>query len=114
MLIGDVTLDGIQAGLRGLNVRRAAAEDAVANVETPGYTARTVQFEDALASAIRGGSPFSARVSVNPTADASLPNGNNVQLDRELVTLTDTALRQQLLVAAANHKFNLLRTVITG
>ena len=114
-MIGDVTLDAIQASLNGLNLRRTASEDAIANAETPGYKARTVDFESSLDQALNsGGDPMSDTPTTSFTTDPSLPNGNNVRLDRELVSLSDTALRQQLLVEAANSKFRLLRTVITG
>lgn len=114
-MIGDVTLDAIQAGLRGLDARRKVAEDAVANAETPGYRARSVDFEAALSEAIDSGRPLDATPSVQYTSDpVQMPTGNNVQLDQELTGLSETALRQQLLVEAANSKFRLLRTVITG
>lgn len=112
MMVGDLTLDTLRAGLRGLDERRRAAEDAVANMETPGYTARRVDFERSLASAIDSGDPASMHSTTTFTADPALPNGNNVQVDQELIGLTDTGLRQQLLVEAANAKFRLLRTVI--
>jgi len=114
-MIGDLTLDTIHAGLRGLDARRRVAEDAVANVETPGYRARSVDFEGALSRAIESGSPLDTGPEVSFTSDpVALPTGNNVQLDQELVGLTETGLRQQLLVEAANAKFRLLRSVITG
>ena len=114
MKLGDVTLDTIHAGLNGLNARRAAAEDAVANSETPGYIARNVEFESQLSRAITGGDPLAISPTTSFTTDEALPNGNNVRLEREIAGLTDTALRQQLLVEAANAKFRLLRTVIVG
>jgi flagellar basal body rod protein FlgB len=114
MMIGDVTLDTIHAGLNGLNARREAAEDAVANSETPGYIARDVSFEGQLSRAIQAGDPLNVAPQTSYTTDEALPNGNNVRVEREIAGLTDTSLRQQLLVEAANAKFRLLRTVITG
>lgn len=111
-MIGDATIWALQAGLRGLDLRRRAAEDAVANLETPGYLAQRVEFEDQLQSAIDSGQPASFSPTVTPTTDAPLPNGNNVRVDQELIGLTETALRHQLLVEAVNSKFRLLRTVI--
>lgn len=113
-MIGDVTLDAIHAGLNGLNARRAAAEDAVANSETPGYIARNVSFEGELSRAIDADHPLTTSPTTSFTTDEALPNGNNVRLEREIAGLTETALKQQLLVEAANAKFRLLRTVITG
>jgi flagellar basal-body rod protein FlgB len=113
-MIGDTTIDALRVGLNGLSLRRQASEDAIANMETPGYTAQHVEFEDQLADAIDSGDPMSARADIQPTTDAPLPNGNNVQVDQELMGLSDTELRQQLLVEAVNAKFRLLRTVIVG
>ena len=67
-----------------------------------------------LASAIESGDPESATPTITKTTDPALPNGNNVQVDKELMGLSDTELRQQLLVEAVNSKFRLLRTVIVG
>lgn len=113
-MLGDITLDSIHAALNGLNARRAASEDAIANSETPGYRARAVRFEDSLQRAISSGNPMRTTPTTSFTTDEALPNGNNVRLEREIVSLTDTALRQQLMVEAANAKFRLLRTVIVG
>ena len=115
MMIGDLTLDTLHAGLNGLNMRRKVSEDAVANMETPGYIAGRVDFESELSRAIESGDPLDVRPKVGVSSDeVQLPTGNNVRIDKELVGLTDTALRQQLLVEAANAKFRLLRTVIVG
>jgi flagellar basal-body rod protein FlgB len=113
-VISDLTLQALRAGLDGLTVQRRLGEDAVANVETPGYIAGSVDFEDSLADAIESGDPSSFRPTFSSKTDAVLPNGNNVQLDRELTGLTANALQQQLLVEAVNAKFRLLRTVIVG
>jgi flagellar basal-body rod protein FlgB len=39
-------------------------------------------------------------------------NGNNVRIGDELVSLTETALRQQLVVEAMNGKFSTLRSAL--
>ena len=53
---------------------------------------------------------------MTPTVTRSLAptrlNGNNVAIDEEIVGLTETALRHQLVVEAMNGKFRLLRTAI--
>ena len=113
-MISDLTLETLRAGLDGLTVQRRLGEDAVANVETPGYVAGQVDFEESLADALDSGDPSGFRPSFSAKTDAALPNGNNVQLDKELVGLTENSLRQQLLVEAVNAKFRLLRTVIVG
>lgn len=111
-MISDLTLETLRAGLHGLTARREAAEDAVANMETPGYVARRVAFEDRLADAVDAGAPGRAGVTVTASTAPALPNGNNVKIDEELIGLSETALRQELLVDAVNAKFRLMRTVI--
>ena len=111
-MISDLTTETLRAGLAGLNARRTAAEDAVANMETPGYIARRVSFEDQLDRATRSGRPSTARMEVSASTNEVMPNGNNVRVDEELVTLSETGLRQQLLVDAVNAKYRLMRTVI--
>ncbi len=101
-MIGDITIDALRVGLNGLNLRREASADAVANMETPGYKANRVAFEDQLSNALERGDLSSVRPSVTRSTAAALPNGNNVQIDQELMGLSDTELRQQLLVEAVN------------
>jgi flagellar basal-body rod protein FlgB len=111
---GDLTLDTLQAGLRGVDQQQQMSENNIANSETPGYTAGQVSFEDQLSQAIGDGDPLSMTPTVTSTPDAALPNGNNVQITKEMNNLSQDALQQQLLTEAVNAKFRLLRTVITG
>lgn len=114
-MISDVTMQALHASLRGLQLRREAAEDNLANVETPGFHANRVEFESALRSALADGeSPWSAEPTTQRSLDPTRLNGNNVNVDQELVGLTETALRHQLVVEALNGKFRLLRTSIGG
>ena len=76
--ISDVTTRALQASLRGLDARNAAIADNVANVETPNYRAKLVDFESVLQSAIESGSPESASPSVAESAAPTRLNGNNV------------------------------------
>jgi flagellar basal-body rod protein FlgB len=111
-VISDLTFRTLQASLQGLDARRRAAENNVANVETPGFTASTVSFEDSLRDAIGRGAPMAADVAVERSAAPSRLNGNNVDIADEMVGLTETALRQQLLVQAMNGRYSSLRTAI--
>jgi flagellar basal-body rod protein FlgB len=114
MQIGDATMLALHASIRGLNLRRQAAEDNIANVETPGYLANKVDFEDSLRNAIGKGTPMAMDAKVTRSLAPTRLNGNNVAIDEEIVGLTETALRHQLVVEAMNSKFRLLRTSITG
>ena len=84
MQIGDVTTQTLQAALHGLNARRTATEQNIANVETPGYLAKTVDFESSLAAAIANGDPASASFTSGTSSAATNLQGNNVSIDDEL------------------------------
>ena len=108
----DSTGSVIYAALNGLAARQRVIANNVANVETPGFIAGRVSFEDSLRRAIAGGDAADTSVSVRRSADPVNVNGNNVSLDNEVVSLTQTDLSYQLMIQALNHKFGLLRTAI--
>lgn len=113
--VADVTTRTLQAALGGLDARQRAIASNVANIETPNYRATRVNFEDSLRAALRsGGDPQEANIGVERSNAATRMNGNNVNMDIELVEQTETLLRTQLVVQALNHKYSMLRTAITG
>jgi len=111
-VISDLTIRTLQASLHGLDAKRRASEDNIANVETPGFTAKVVEFEDSLSDAVRRGNPLGADISTTASMEPTRLNGNNVAVADEMTGLTDTALRHQLTVQALNSKYALIRTVI--
>ena len=114
MMIGNVTGAALYSALRGLDARRAAHEHNIANVETPGYKARSVAFEDQLRRALEQGSDVvaSSTPKVNASRAGGRANGNNVDVAQEMVSLTETALTQELLIRAMNDKYGLIRTAL--
>ncbi len=108
----DPTSLALHAALHGLDARRAAHENNIANVETPGFIAQRVEFESALKRAMETGRTDDVTPTVNTTGDAPRANGNNVNLGQEMVSLTETALTQELLIRALNDKYGLVRTAL--
>lgn len=110
-MFGSVTFDAMTSALDALSLRQSAIADNIANVQTPGYQAKRVQFEDALNAAVAQGSGLvqaTTKLSLEPT----LENGNNVNLDTEVVSNTDTTLRYQLATRAVDGEFSLLRAAM--
>jgi flagellar basal-body rod protein FlgB len=112
--ISDSTTAALQAALDGLAQRQDAIASNMANLETPGYLAREVQFEDSLRAAIAAGSPSDMVVSTGRSLAATRTNGNNVNIDMEILANAETGLRQRLAVQGLNAKYSLLRTAISG
>jgi flagellar basal-body rod protein FlgB len=112
--MNDATLDVLHGMLRGLAARQRVINENIANVETPGYSAKRVEFESALRDAIASGASGDIAPAIVASGDAPLPNGNNVSLDKEVIAMQDTGLRYQLAIEAVNSKLQLLRTSIKG
>ena len=55
--ISDLTTSALHVALDGLDQRQQAIAANIANLETPGYLAREVNFEDSLRAAIETGRP---------------------------------------------------------
>ena len=114
MAIEDVTMGVIYQAMHGLAARQRAIADNVSNIQTPGFQASRVDFESSLRQAVASGDPSSTVVETSLSGDPSRQDGNNVNLDDETLSLTDTNLRYQTMVEAMNAKFRLLRTAMNG
>jgi len=107
----SVTISALSSALDGLALRQRAIADNIANVNTPNYHAKRVQFEEALADAVASGDGR-----VTPTVAESLEptrlDGNNVNLDTETLSSVDTMLRYQFATQAINGSFSSMRTAM--
>lgn len=112
MIISDLTTQSLGQALRGLEAQQQAHQQNIANVETPGYLARRVDFEDSLRQAIDGDRLGGFRLANSTTTDPTRIDGNNVRLDHELTGLAENSLKQQLVTEALNAQYRLIRTAI--
>jgi flagellar basal-body rod protein FlgB len=114
-MLDDVSIDALHSALRGLTAREDAISNNIANVNTPYYTARSVDFEGQLRQALNAGAdPMSGAPSVGYTTDPAGLNGNNVDLNAETVLGVQTQMQYDLATRAVGDRFNLLRTAIRG
>jgi flagellar basal-body rod protein FlgB len=112
-VLDDVTSAALHTALTGLAQRQRVIADNIANIQTPGYTASRVNFEDALRSAVSSGSsPNGVVATTFRSTDAPRADGNNVSLDQETLSNVDTGLRYQLLLRAVDAKHGLIHDVI--
>ena len=79
----------------------------VANLDTPGYRAKDISF----AQELDGNLDATARVVEVETKEK--PNGNNVDLDRELTEITKNGLQYITLIQYLNQRIKTLRASIT-
>jgi flagellar basal-body rod protein FlgB len=113
----------IRAALTGLSSRQRTIANNVANVDTPGFKASEVRFEDALKSAMtrqQGGATNQA--SLNDVASrtsfvdgtTTRADGNNVDIDREMELLGETQLTYSALTQVMSTRLGILRSVVSG
>jgi flagellar basal-body rod protein FlgB len=111
----DISTSSLRVAAAGLAARQTAIANNIANIETPGYQARKVEFEQALQGAIkRGDSPSSVSASTRSSLEPTRLNGSNVNLDEETLSHIDTTMRYQLTLRAMDSKYSMLRDAIKG
>jgi len=113
-LFDDITSVALNTAIAGLSERQRVTTDNIANLETPGFQARAVKFEGNLADAINGQHPEQTRVENLETGDLPGQNGNNVNLETELITATETGLQQKLITGTVTSRFGWMASVLKG
>jgi flagellar basal-body rod protein FlgB len=107
----SVSSAALSSALDGLSMRQRAIANNIANVNTPGYTAQRVSFEDALAESVRSGNGATTAVLQRSLEPTDL-QGNNVNLDTETLSNIDTVLRYQFAARAVEGTFSSVRTAM--
>ena len=102
----------LHTALNGISFRQDVIADNIANVDTPGFLARAVDFESSLKSAVAGGGVDSSGVDMNVTT-TSTPvgeNGNNVDLRKETMAAMQSVFQFQIVSRSVSDRFEVLRT----
>ena len=100
--------------------RQQALAGNVANMDTPGYRAQDYSFEQELATIDLSTTTANHIAPLKDEAHARLhavnskvkPNGNNVDLEREMTEITKNGLEYITLVQYLNQKIRTLRAAI--
>lgn len=103
----------------GASMQHRVAANNLANIETPGYTAQRVSFQEQLRAAVSadrfGGSEdalATVRPTIFPTSDPAGPDGNNVSIEGEMLALGEAAARYQALTRMLDRKLQMVGTAI--
>lgn len=111
MSLFDTTQLSLEAALRGSSLRQTLLTDNLANVNTPGYQRKDVDFHATLQQALQTGQPLDG-VSFSPTIDASRTvraDGSGIDADQESASLAENALEYQSLVQVAGARTTILQ-----
>nr|WP_179670046.1 flagellar basal body rod protein FlgB [Nocardioides thalensis] len=103
----------LRTAINGLSLRQQVIADNIANVDTPHFRARAVDFESALSAAIDRGSVTSAG-QLTPAVEATETpvgaNDNNVDLRKESIASIQTQFQYQIVGRAFSDRHSLMTT----
>lgn len=126
-ILTDSSTLAAKLALNGLSQRQQVISRNIANVDTPGYHAKSFEFEEALrnvfnrkkglamtstsASHITSTTP-KVGFSVNNRPGGSVrADQNNVDIDAELVEMSETGIVYQAVSQSISKKLQLLKTI---
>src|SRR6202007_2234356 len=91
-----------------LSARQKLVASNIANLDTPGYKTKDIDFQFEFLSQLEGGSPNT----VEPPGLTVKNDGNNVSLDRETRLLSENALRFNLASSLMKTQLKLISAAI--
>jgi flagellar basal-body rod protein FlgB len=108
----DAVTSVLASALDGLATRQGVIADNIANVDTPGFRATSVDFESSLADALRRGELPADGVDpvVRPTNAPVGADGNNVDLRKESLAAVQSQFQYQMMSRAVSDRFAVLTT----
>ena len=114
MATPPLSIDVLQGYLKVITDRQQMVVSNMANVDTPGYHTKDINFQSAMQQAMNEGTN---NVRLDPaTVDVDglpeRPDGNNVNIDRESLLLGQTQLQYQMGVQLIKSEFHRLLTAI--
>jgi flagellar basal-body rod protein FlgB len=118
---GDRMFPILEDLLSWTSKRQQALASNVANLDTPGYRAKDYTFDSELSS-VRLAATSSNHIALVQESSAmrvidvgttEKPNGNNVDIERELTEITKNGLQYITLVQYLNQKIRTLRSAIS-
>jgi flagellar basal-body rod protein FlgB len=131
MSFGDTGISTISSWLHGLSARQQATSNNIANIDTPGYQRQEVPFETQLQRQIghgtqqlattdpkhiATGAKLRSQLGIDPAQllTSSRLDQNNVDIDQEMVLLSQTQMQYQAASHAISSKLSNIRTAIQG
>jgi flagellar basal-body rod protein FlgB len=132
-IFSDNAFTSASMALDGLSARQQAISRNIANVDTPGYNAQTVDFETTIQHVLAGQGAGQLQMASNsaghitqsatssaPFQTVNRPGGseradqNNVDIDTELSDMSETGIQYQAVSQEISKKLLLLKAIAQG
>lgn len=104
----------IAKALDGLHARQLATAQNIANANSPSYRPIRVTFEDSLRAAATQGPDAIANVVAQTEMAPNHGFADEMRLDLEIATASQTAIRYGALINVLDGRGSLMRAVISG
>lgn len=128
-LVSDATSQVVKNALNGLVKKQEVVSQNLANVDTPSYQAQTVDFQTTLSNSMKGVGKLGLAKNNSAHMDSASyqkdfvqisarkggtdrADGNNVDIDTELVDMTEAVVNYQAMVQTLTKKYALLKQII--
>ncbi len=121
-LFNNTSFRLLEQGLDAVWLKQKVISQNIANADTPGYKAKTVNFSTVLKEKCK--SPYHRNQSgqdgvilkttiAEEKSTNQLADGNNVDMEKETVALADAQLQYDVLSGKISNEFSMLRTAIS-
>lgn len=117
------TLEALQQFVRFAVTRESAISTNMANVDTPGYHTKDVDFQSLLSQTMSPSEAVSDGSAGMPELQPAVrevpglierPDGNNVDIDRESMLMAETQLQYQIGIQLIKREFHQVLSAING
>lgn len=113
-------LDKLSRGLDAAWTKNEVISSNIANIDTPGYKRRVVEFGNLLEEATtslksdKSNSNPGVKITIDESTDSLRTDGNNVNIDTEMVELAKNSIYYNLLTQKMNGEIQKIESAIKG
>ncbi|MDR3566525.1 MAG: flagellar basal body rod protein FlgB [Syntrophobacteraceae bacterium] len=121
-IVFDKTMQMVQDRLSLSSKNQKLISSNLANIDTPGYKTKSLSFDDTLRQSLQdhvlqmvrtNGRDLDPAEPAEALEKSKVVQGGPVDLDTQMVNLTQNSLEYQYMIAMLDKKFTMLKTAIT-
>ena len=108
----NVNLETARQALRGLWARQSVISDNIANINTPGYRTKHLDFDAYMAQASNEGATLPTEHIQSDGRKRMRSDQNSVDLEGEMIHLMQNALQYRSLLSQVNRKMDMYHSIV--
>ena len=113
-MMANPVVQKLQAGITFTARRHEVIANNIANITTPGFKAKDLSEKNFISTLARIGDRIEDAMQVinSPDAGVPRPDGNNVNIEREMTKLSSNAIRHNILISLLSKQFRMLESAL--